>query len=117
MAKVKMFTSAYCPYCSAAKALLQSHGVADLGGFQLQPAGVGRHGSVPVPAAVRHRVMGVQAFEAVTDFDGAGHFLGVSTENSHRLVPIVGCQFCDMSRSNAALLSDPKAPNSALHPE
>ncbi|MBA4214342.1 glutaredoxin 3 [Hydrogenophaga sp.] len=30
MAKVKMFTSAYCPYCSAAKALLQSHGVADL---------------------------------------------------------------------------------------
>lgn len=30
MAKVKMFTSAYCPYCSAAKALLQNHGVADL---------------------------------------------------------------------------------------
>ncbi|MES2842528.1 MAG: glutaredoxin 3 [Pseudomonadota bacterium] len=30
MAKVKMFTSAYCPYCSAAKALLQKHGVADL---------------------------------------------------------------------------------------
>jgi glutaredoxin 3 len=30
MAKVKMFTSAYCPYCSSAKALLQQHGVADL---------------------------------------------------------------------------------------
>ena len=30
MAKVKMFTSAYCTYCSSAKALLQSHGVADL---------------------------------------------------------------------------------------
>ncbi|OSZ74409.1 glutaredoxin 3 [Hydrogenophaga sp. IBVHS1] len=30
MAKVKMFTSAYCPYCSRAKALLEQRGVADL---------------------------------------------------------------------------------------
>lgn len=30
MAAVKMYTSAYCPYCSRAKALLQRHGVADL---------------------------------------------------------------------------------------
>ena len=28
MAKVKMFTSAYCPYCSRAKALLASKGAA-----------------------------------------------------------------------------------------
>ena len=30
MAKVKMFTSAYCPYCSRARALLDRHGVADV---------------------------------------------------------------------------------------
>ena len=30
MASVKMYTSAYCPYCSRAKALLQHHGVQDL---------------------------------------------------------------------------------------
>jgi glutaredoxin 3 len=30
MATVKMYTSAYCPYCSRAKALLQRHGVVDL---------------------------------------------------------------------------------------
>lgn len=30
MASVKMYTSAYCPYCSRAKALLQRHGVEDL---------------------------------------------------------------------------------------
>ena len=30
MAKVKMFTSAYCPYCSRAKSLLERRGVADL---------------------------------------------------------------------------------------
>jgi glutaredoxin 3 len=30
MAKVKMFTSAYCPYCSRARALLDRRGVADV---------------------------------------------------------------------------------------
>lgn len=30
MAKVKMFTSAYCPYCSRAKSLLERRGVVDL---------------------------------------------------------------------------------------
>ncbi|MDO9434732.1 glutaredoxin 3 [Hydrogenophaga sp.] len=30
MAKVKMFTSAYCPYCSRARALLDRKGVVDL---------------------------------------------------------------------------------------
>ncbi|MDO8905410.1 glutaredoxin 3 [Hydrogenophaga sp.] len=30
MANVTMYTSAYCPFCSRAKALLQRHGVADL---------------------------------------------------------------------------------------
>ncbi|MDP2742106.1 MAG: glutaredoxin 3 [Hydrogenophaga sp.] len=30
MATVTMYTSAYCPYCSRAKALLQRHGVVDL---------------------------------------------------------------------------------------
>jgi glutaredoxin 3 len=30
MATVKMYTSAYCPYCSRAKSLLQQRGVADL---------------------------------------------------------------------------------------
>ncbi len=30
MAAVKMYTSAYCPYCSRAKALLQRRGVVDL---------------------------------------------------------------------------------------
>ncbi|HEX5737536.1 MAG TPA: glutaredoxin 3 [Hydrogenophaga sp.] len=30
MATVTMYTSAYCPFCSRAKALLQRHGVVDL---------------------------------------------------------------------------------------
>ena len=30
MASVTMYTSAYCPFCSRAKALLQRHGVVDL---------------------------------------------------------------------------------------
>ena len=30
MATVKMYTSAYCPYCSRAKALLEKRGVTDL---------------------------------------------------------------------------------------
>lgn len=30
MARVKMYTSNYCPYCSRAKALLQQRGVTDL---------------------------------------------------------------------------------------
>lgn len=30
MPTVKMFTSAYCPYCSRAKALLEKRGVTDL---------------------------------------------------------------------------------------
>ncbi|MCW5654599.1 glutaredoxin 3 [Hydrogenophaga sp.] len=30
MAKVKMFTSAYCPYCSRAKSLLERRGVVDM---------------------------------------------------------------------------------------
>jgi len=30
MTTVTMYTSAYCPYCSRAKALLQRHGVVDL---------------------------------------------------------------------------------------
>ncbi|MGE0097100.1 MAG: glutaredoxin 3 [Hydrogenophaga sp.] len=30
MTKVKMFTSAYCPYCSRAKSLLERRGVSDL---------------------------------------------------------------------------------------
>jgi len=30
MVTVTMYTSAYCPYCSRAKALLQRHGVVDL---------------------------------------------------------------------------------------
>ncbi|MCV0440594.1 MAG: glutaredoxin 3 [Hydrogenophaga sp.] len=30
MARVKMFTSAYCPYCSRARALLDRRGVADV---------------------------------------------------------------------------------------
>ncbi|MDP3835724.1 MAG: glutaredoxin 3 [Hydrogenophaga sp.] len=30
MAKVKMFTSAYCPFCSRARALLDRRGVADI---------------------------------------------------------------------------------------
>lgn len=30
MAKVKMYTSAYCPFCSRAKSLLQQRGVTDL---------------------------------------------------------------------------------------
>lgn len=30
MTAVTMYTSAYCPYCSRAKALLQRHGVVDL---------------------------------------------------------------------------------------
>jgi glutaredoxin 3 len=30
MAKVKMYTSAWCPYCARAKALLEQRGVSDL---------------------------------------------------------------------------------------
>lgn len=30
MVKVKMFTSAYCPYCSRAKSLLERRGVVDM---------------------------------------------------------------------------------------
>ena len=37
--------------------------------------------------------VGMQALEAVTDFDSAGDVLGVSAKNSHDLVPIIVVSF------------------------